>query len=159
MNNKMKEVYRNLWKEHKDHPNLGSRIETKNIAFTDLNGGVSPDVSMDLDFITLQADEYISEVIVHNVADFVDSGANNDLKVDVYDTTNSNSSMNTLIEMQGAGVPVSIGAVTNSFDGTSPYTTFMINSVQNIVLRFSATDLTLLTAGEWNISIEISSLK
>lgn len=132
-------------------------IVVKNIKYTDLNTGVSPDVEMIVDLDALFSQYMnITDVFVQNVTSFVDSAASNDLAMYIYDNTNT-ADISSAVALQGGGV------ITNLFtvDKTSTLTgqkNIHVATVPVIKLRFTHTDLTTLTAGEYNIFFKIANL-
>lgn len=133
-------------------------IVVKNIKYTDLNTGVSPDVEMIVDLDALFSQYMnITDVFVQNVTSFVDSAASNDLAVYIYDNTNT-ADISTGIALQSGPA-----LIPNSFtaDRTSTLTgqkNIYVATVPVIKLRFTHTDLTTLTAGEYNIFFKIANL-
>jgi len=141
---------------------LKSRVVGKKVLFSDINGGVSPDTEIDLDFVTLAANEIISCVYINSITAFVDSGPNDNLIVDLFDTTNSENLTNNNWYLQGAGCVILQDYITYiNVTNEAPlfiHLTKFFSVAKDIKLRFSATDLTLLTAGELDIYVKIDRL-
>jgi hypothetical protein len=135
------------------------RIISKRILFSDINGGVSPQVSIDIALVSLAIDEFISSVFIEGVVDFVDSGPNADLLCLIYDNTNGFSVLNPPFALQTN--PDTVSGVLTAFNSSTypfPFSNYLIHvGARDIVLRFTASDLTLLTAGEFILRVGIST--
>ena len=127
---------------------------SKNVLYTDLNGGISPQTTLDIALPNLAKDEIITAAFVEINSLFIDSGINNDLAVALVDLLNNQQiGTNRLIDI----------ATIDAFDASNLDITFTIlpaavgmknihtATSRTMVLRCTATDLTLLTAGEFTI--------
>lgn len=157
MNNDMVKYYRDLWNYYKTHKK-GERIERVHILFSDLIGGVSPDTDMKIDFFHLNQHEKPIDLVFEFIDGFVDSGGNNDLRLNFYDVNNTSDLLDGFLQLQAGVYPSTTDEIADSTSGIK-YVFKGIDihnyNYRDIQLHFTATDLTLLTAGECYVYVKI----
>jgi hypothetical protein len=132
--------------------NLQSKTcnQSKNIDFTAINGGTSPQTTIDIPLISLGRNEVINEIDFECISAFTSSDSTIDLAVSIFDTTNNFK----IVEISNLNNPGQNESTPNVF-ANECYISNLINihplTPTLIVARFTATDLTKLNAGNCNL--------
>jgi len=144
-----------------------SRTVTQVINYTDLNTGTSPSASFTFNLLELQKNEIVTDVFINILDQFSDSASNNDCSLsDIYDTTNVISlftaALSRNLELLPGVPPLNIGQVSSHKDALLIYADgLLVNfpaTFRVLAAIFTATDLTLLTAGQLQIVFKIETI-
>jgi hypothetical protein len=125
----------------------GDIQKSKEIKYTDINGGVSPVTDCYINLDPLTPGQYISDVFVNVLTNFLASDASTDVQFDIYDSTNSLSLIGTI------GAVIDIYTEANNmakYNNVIKYPRNLANTI-NLQLHFYAADLTKLIAGDLKI--------
>jgi hypothetical protein len=135
-----------------------SRIVSKQVLFSDLNSGSSPKTQQDILLPLLGKGEYISDVFMQINSNW--AGANiGDFSAILRNLT-TNNAISTDLALQGFLDITSQENAATKLTLNGVYITFFPNlsGTNSLVIRFTSTDLTTLTAGSLTMFFKIETL-
>jgi hypothetical protein len=122
-----------------------------NIDYTAINGGSSPQYTFNIPIPALNLGEFISSMITLINVVGTDSADNNDASVSLIDSVYQNPIFSNSPLEGCAENDLILSLPTYQYSGK-------FSGLYSYILQFTATDLTLLTAGNWSFILEISTI-
>lgn len=122
----------------------------KNILYTDISAGISPQTTIDIPLINLGRDEVITEMNFECIIPYTSSDSATDLNISIYDTVNNIESYAISgIDNPGNNEFIALNFINEGVIGL--HKNIHNTTPKTIVARFTAADLTKLNAGSCNL--------
>jgi len=136
---------------------IADTTKSVNIKFSDINVGVSPDTEQFVVIDPLLPNEYITNIYINVLTNFLASDASIDLDCDFYDVTNGVTLIPNIINLS-LDVYSLAGNVADYYPGAPLTQPRDLAQTITLALRFFAADLTLLVDGELTVYYVVKQL-